>query len=381
MTAPPSAGKPSAKPVAGAAHLPALTAKQVGRWLAIATGGEQQLRDALLLMASRHGSEPQIRDTARVLAGWCVSHLGLLEPLRSRFGAMPSEHPERLRSALFYGTRVGGMGLLQDLQDLLLLAHQVRSSWTVLMQVADELHDAELATVADEVGRETDRQLAWIESQLKEAAPQTLAVPADPAPELAASLPRTPRIASIPDPLWAPAVGSGLILLAGIVGLAIGQPILVASLGPTAYLQADSPALPASRLWNVLLGHLSGVIAALLGLAVFNAWTAPTPLIDHVLVPERVGASAVAIVATILIAAFLRASHPPAAATALLLSLGALRTQQDLINLALGVLIVGSVGELVRRARLTGVIGERPREGLSSTASLAQAEQSSARAT
>jgi hypothetical protein len=129
----------------------------------------------------------------------------------------------------------------------------------------------------------------------------------------------------------------------------------------------------------VLLGHLSGVIGALLGLAVFNAWTAPTPLIDHVLVFERVAASTVAILATILVAAFLRAAHPPAAATALLIALGALKTQQDLLNLAIGVVIVGTAGELARRARLNGVIGTAPRDGRSPAAGLAQVEGSSAR--
>jgi hypothetical protein len=360
--------------VAGAAEVPARTAAQIARWLGITSGGEQQLRDAFLLMASRHGSEPQISGLARVFAGWCELHLGHLERLQRRFGAVPSEHPERLRSALFYGTRVGGMGLLQDLQDLLVLATQVRSSWTVVAQAGDELHDAELVTAADEAGRELDRTLTWIDDQLKEAAPQTLAVPVDPAPELAASLPRTPRISSVPDPIWAPAAGAGLILLVGAIGLLLNLPILMASLGPTAYLQADNPAHPASRLWNILLGHLSGVLGGLAGVALFTAWDAPAPLSDHVLVAARVAAATAAIAITILLAALLHASHPPAAATALLVALGALKTQQDLVNLAIGVIVVGVAGELVRRARLKGVIRQSPRRAITSASNLVTKE-------
>jgi len=375
MTAPPSASKPLSRPVAGAAPLPGTSGAQISHWVGIAIGAEEQLRDALLMVASRHAADGEVRDGARMLAGWARTHIELGRGLQRRLGPAASEHPERLRSALFYGTRVGGVGLLADLQDLGILATAVRSAWTVIEQAADETHDAEMATVADEAGRQTDRTRVWIETHLKQAAPQVLTVPVDMTAELRASVPPTPRVASIPDPIFAPMMSGALILLAAVVGLLLGRPVLVASLGPTAYLQADQPANPASRLWNALAGHLSGVIAALIGVALFNAWNAPTPLVDHVLVPERAAAAVVAIVLTVLFAAVVRASHPPAAATALLIALGALKTSEDLINLAIGVVVVSVAGELVRRVRLRGIATHPARRSLTAPTSLARSEQ------
>jgi len=375
MTAPPSAAKPFPRPVSGGAPLPGATPAQIGHWVGMAVSAEEQLHDALLMVASRHAADGDIRDGARMLAGWSRTHAELGRGLQRRLGPAASEHPERLRSALFYGTRVGGVGLLADLQDLGILATAVRSAWTVVEQAADETHDAELVTVADEAGRQTDRTRVWIETHLKLAAPQVLTVPVDAPAELRASVPPTPRVASIPDPVFGPVASAALILLAGLVGLLLGRPVLIASLGPTAYLQADQPANPASRLWNALAGHLSGVIGGLIGVALFNAWKAPTPLVDHVLSPERVAASVVAILITVFLAALLRASHPPAAATALLIALGALKTTEDLVNLAIGVIVVAVAGELVRRVRLHGVATHPARRSLTAATSLARSEQ------
>jgi hypothetical protein len=378
MTAPPTAAKPFPRPVAGAAPLPGTSRAQIGHWVGIAVGSEEQLRDALLMVASRHAGDGDIRDGARMLAGWARAHIELGHGLQRRLGPATSEEPERLRSALFFGTRVGGVGLLADLQDLGILATAVRSSWTVLSQAADEIHDAELVTVADEAGRQTDRTRVWIETHLKQAAPQVLTVPVDAPAEARASVPPTPRVASIPDPIFGPLVAGALILLAGLVGLLLGRPVLFASLGPTAYLQADQPANPVSRLWNAIGGHLSGAVAGLIGVALFAAWNSPTPLVDHLLPPERVGASVVAIVLTIIFAAVLRASHPPAAATALLISLGAIKTTQDLVNLAIGVVVVSVAGEVARRVRLRGLMTHPARRSLTAPTALARSEQPSA---
>jgi hypothetical protein len=48
----------------------------------------------------------------------------------------------------------------------------------------------------------------------------------------------------------------------------------------------------------------------------------------------------------------LKASHPPAGATTLLVALGALKTQTDLVNAAIGILAIAVFGEILRRLRL-----------------------------
>jgi hypothetical protein len=59
----------------------------------------------------------------------------------------------------------------------------------------------------------------------------------------------------------------------------------------------------------------------------------------------------IAIAVTVLAGALLRASHPPAAATTLLVSLGSLRTIEDAMNLMLGVVVITVAAALIRDVR------------------------------
>ncbi len=160
--------------------------------------------------------------------------------------------------------------------------------------------------------------------------------------------------ARIPDSIWAPVMGGFLILIAGVIGLVAGQPWLFPSLGPTAYLQVENPGLPSARFYNTIVGHYVGIAAGLIGIAIFNLWTTPSVLISHELLPGWVGAATIAIFLTIIINMFLRSSHPPAAATTLLVSLGAFRTPSQISALVAGVLIVAVVGDVLRRIRIGG---------------------------
>jgi hypothetical protein len=130
------------------------------------------------------------------------------------------------------------------------------------------------------------------------------------------------------------------------------QPWLLPSLGPTAFLQAAMPAHPSARLYNVVGGHLGGVAAGFVGLWLFNAWNDPIVLQSGQMTEGRLGAAVVALALTMLVGMLLRASHPPAAATTLLVALGSLRTAQQLEALFIGLAILAVVGELIRRIRL-----------------------------
>ncbi len=162
------------------------------------------------------------------------------------------------------------------------------------------------------------------------------------------------RTRGIPDSIWATFMGGFLILAVGIIGLIAGQPWLFPSLGPTAYLQVENPGLPSARIYNIIVGHYVGIAAGLIGIAIFGLWSIPSVLISHHLLPAWVGAAAIAIALTIIINMFLRASHPPAAATTLLVSLGAFTTPTQILSLIIGVLILAIIGEALRRIRLSG---------------------------
>jgi hypothetical protein len=326
---------------------------QVARVLGSVRGTEEQLRDALVLVSERHERDYDVSRTAGVLAGWSSLHLQWLEPLLERYGRVPSERAEQLRGALFAGTRIGGMGALDDLRDLSILAEECETSWTILFQGGKELHDDELLRVSADARDHTKRTLRWLRTAIDHVAPETLAVAVDAPREAAASMPKAPdRVSNVPDWLWGPVAGAVTLAVAGGASLLAGTPLLFPSLGPTAALTATQPAAPSSRLWNILVGHLGGILAGFVALAIFGALQAPTLFRDQVLDPGRAWASVLAVALTILAGILLRASHPPAAATTLLVTLGGIQRTDQVIALAMGVVLVGLVGELVRRLRI-----------------------------
>jgi hypothetical protein len=326
---------------------------QVRHYLGWLDRAEQQLAEAFRVVADRHYNDYEIREMCTTFAEWSYGHRQVLEPYLEQYGKeQQALGPEQLRASLFQGARAGGLGLLHDLQDLSLLANATRTLYTILHQGAIELRDTSFEETLSTLGDQTNRQLDWLCGRIKQNAPQVLTVPPDPASEARASLPKQPNAAAIPDQLWAPVMAAGLSLFVGLAGLLAGQPWLLPSLGPTAYLQVESPAHPRSRFYNTVVGHLVGLLAGFGAVALFNAWNEPVTLVDRTLTAPRLGASVLALALTILVAFLLRASHPPAGATTLLVTLGSLSTLADGLNLMLGVLLIAAAGEVIRRLRL-----------------------------
>ena len=160
------------------------------------------------------------------------------------------------------------------------------------------------------------------------------------------------RVRALRHEIWAPLTSGLLMLLVGLIGLVTAQPLLFPSLGPTAFLQTEAPDQPSSRVYNVLVGHAAGLVAGYAAVLVLHADGAPALFAVHQLVAVRVWASMLAIVLTMLGSALLKASHPPAAATTLLISLGGFRpTVHDALTIVVGVLIVAVAGEGLRHLR------------------------------
>jgi hypothetical protein len=157
----------------------------------------------------------------------------------------------------------------------------------------------------------------------------------------------------VPEAVWAPLAGAVLTLVPGLAGLALGQPWLFPSLGPTAYLQAALPQLPTSRFLNVVVGHLAGAAAGFAAVLLLGASAEPTPFEAGQLAPLRVWASALAVALALLATAPPWLFHPPAAATTLLVTLGAFPPTWSVAgSIAAGVLLTAVAGEAVRRLRL-----------------------------
>jgi hypothetical protein len=167
--------------------------------------------------------------------------------------------------------------------------------------------------------------------------------------------------AAASDAVWVPLVSAVLIVAAGAMSLATGRPWLFAALGPTAIMIAASPGHPTTRFQSILLGHTAAFVCAWLAVLLLGVGREPVLLGKEIAV-VRVWASALAVGVTALVMPSLRAYHPPAAATALLVTLGAYRiTWKNSFSLLAGVLVVALLGEWFQRIRLAERAAARAR--------------------
>jgi hypothetical protein len=348
-------------PASARPHVPDGARKQVAHYLGAVEATERELRDALVLIAERHERNYDLSRGATTLAIWSTDHLRGLDELSATYDSAPYEHAQLLRAALLGGTRVGVVGELADICDLAALVQHAEMLWTVLVQGARELHDERLLDTASRAREHSRRQLAWLRTMVEHEAPDAIAVVPDEKGQIAASVPKRPSsIASIPDPVWGSIAAGGLLLVVGFLGVLAGFPWLVPSLGPTAVLIAVTPAHPTARPWNTIVGHAGGIVAGFAAVAVIGAASAPTVLGDHQLVPVRVAAAAIAIALTVGAGFLLRASHPPAAATTLLVALGSIATLEQALIVLVGVMVTAGAGEVIRELRRRRITpGER----------------------
>jgi hypothetical protein len=158
--------------------------------------------------------------------------------------------------------------------------------------------------------------------------------------------------AAVVDAIWVPAVAATLIVIAGAIGYWLRQPWLFAGLGPTILMLASHPGHETTRFRAVVISHLAAIGCAYLALMLLNAHGA-TAVVTRATVPlPRVWASAVSLAMLTVLLPQLKAYHPPAAATALLVTLGAYRmTGKTPLALIAGVVAVAVAGELIQRIR------------------------------
>lgn len=154
------------------------------------------------------------------------------------------------------------------------------------------------------------------------------------------------------DLLWATLGEGSLVLVLAGIGWAAGQPLIFASLGPTAYELVEQPQLRSARTYNIVVGHLIGLGAGFLALYVLHAWAAPNIISAGVVSADRLWAVVIAATLTTFVTLILKAGQPAALATTLLVSQGSMQTRRDAIAIVAGVLIIAAIGEPLRRFRL-----------------------------
>jgi len=173
-------------------------------------------------------------------------------------------------------------------------------------------------------------------------------------------LARRARIPRLVDQHDSTTVMGFFALVNGIISIAVmstaalvtGAPFIFPSLGPTAFLHFYTPTAPAASPRNTIIGHAIGAGAGYLALVIFGLTDAGPALVEGV-AWDRVGAAALSLGLTSGLMVWLRAPHPPAGATTLIVSLGILPDPADLAVLMLAV--VALVGQAYVINHLAGI--------------------------
>lgn len=148
----------------------------IGKYVDLVHRSEIDLAKAFKKVGEAHGGEPDIEQTCKMLAAWSETLASDMEPFAVKYKPEKDNEPDRLTQTLMKDTRSGSMALLRDLHDLYLIGCEVEVCCTLLKQGADGLRDKELKSVCEEIERQTKRQLLWLLSRMKVAAPQILIV-------------------------------------------------------------------------------------------------------------------------------------------------------------------------------------------------------------
>lgn len=133
-----------------------------------------------------------------------------------------------------------------------------------------------------------------------------------------------------------------------MVAVITGSPFIFPSLGPTAFLFFYTPTAPTASPRNALIGHTIGVVAGYFSLVVTGLTMAGPALSTGVTWP-RVIAAALSLGLTSGLMVLLKAPHPPAGATTLIISLGILTQPRQLIILLLAVVVLTAQAFVINR--------------------------------
>lgn len=143
---------------------------------------------------------------------------------------------------------------------------------------------------------------------------------------------------------------NGFVTIAILAGVAMvtRAPFVFPSLGPTAFLFFFNPTGPTASPRNTIIGHAVGIACgygALLTFGLAHALPAMATGMDF----PRVGAAALSLAATGAMMILLKAAHPPAGATTLIISLGIVTQPFHFAVIELAVILLTMQALLINR--------------------------------
>lgn len=140
----------------------------------------------------------------------------------------------------------------------------------------------------------------------------------------------------------------GLVFIA-LIGAIAHQPLLFPSLGPTIFVITLAPNEPTARFLNIIIGHSIGILSALITIPVIGLVLYQFPNSEMSTQLAYGLSAALAVSLTVMLQVKIRALHPPAAATTMLLVLGGVRAEWPAIMYVMGsIIFVAVYGELIR---------------------------------
>lgn len=156
----------------------------------------------------------------------------------------------------------------------------------------------------------------------------------------------------VPTRYWAPIAASLMVTAVAAVGFAAKEPLLFASLGPSAYLAARKPEQKSTKFYHVFVGHLVGLGAGFLTVYMLGASKAPVPFVtSYSIAPIRIAVIALAVFLSLFVDALLQVDHTATEATTILVAAGFFRTATDALMVIQGVALMAVLSELFRRLR------------------------------
>ena len=144
--------------------------------------------------------------------------------------------------------------------------------------------------------------------------------------------------------------------LSGALAWLLEEPLVFPSLGATAFLFFETPMAEVASPRNTIIGHCVGAAIAYLWLVVFGLVDAPNAL-EAGFGADRAAAVALSVGCTGGVLRLLRAAHPPAGATTVIVSAGLLTSSEELLALAAGVALLTLTAGMLNR--LLGVPAPR----------------------
>jgi CBS domain-containing membrane protein len=146
--------------------------------------------------------------------------------------------------------------------------------------------------------------------------------------------------------------GFATIALLAAVAMVSRTPFVFPSLGPTAFLFFFTPRAAAASPRNTIYGHAIGILCGYGALWLFGLQHAPPAMATGVSA-ARVGAAALSLASTGALMILLKAAHPPAGATTLIISLGIVTRPFDLLVIEIAVAILAL--QAIAINRLAGI--------------------------